>query len=78
MRITLRRYVHENEWMPTLYGLAWRDYVRGAKVCYPVPLNWLFRWARDLYWWLAVPGLSWRERAEAAEIQLAEYRRRDR
>ena len=36
------------ESVPRLYGLAYRDYARRASAFYPIPLNWLVRWVRDL------------------------------
>ena len=36
--------------------MAYRDYATSEAVCYPLPFNWLVRWARQLYWWLVWPG----------------------
>lgn len=55
----LRRVIDEGEMLPRGYGVAWEDattYLQGGcftVVCYPVPLNLLFRWARNSYWFLA-------------------------
>lgn len=37
------------------YGLAYRDFVKHTAVLYPIPLNWIVRWGRNLLHFLAVP-----------------------
>jgi len=42
--------------IPHLYGLAYRDYLRGIGVCYPIPLNLLVRFVSRV-WWKCKQGL---------------------
>lgn len=35
--------------IPRWYGIAWRRYDANYTVCYPVPLNWIFRIARAFW-----------------------------
>ena len=39
----MQRFVKENESFPRFYGLAYRDYLRGHAVCYPIPINLIVR-----------------------------------
>jgi len=39
--------------IPRWWGIAWQESAVRGYVCYPLGLHLLFRWARDLYWWLA-------------------------
>tara|TARA_R100001230_G_C5599045_1_gene113390 strand:+ start:294 stop:560 length:267 start_codon:yes stop_codon:yes gene_type:complete len=49
----MRKYVHKGEVVPKGYGFAWQEWHTLRAVCYPVPLNLLFRWVRTGYWFLA-------------------------
>ena len=37
--------------LPTWYGRAWRDPMRAVDVCFPIPLHWVARWARQVWYW---------------------------
>lgn len=45
-------FVPEGEMKPTLYGFAWRDYMRPGTIAMPVPLNIVGRWVRHVWQWL--------------------------
>lgn len=49
----MKKLVNQGDYMPRGYGLAWLCATSTQGVCYPIPLNWLFRWIRDLYFFLA-------------------------
>lgn len=64
----------QGEKLPWGYGLAyWLPHAH-ASVCYPVPFNLVVRWARNLYFWMSCPKPTYKERCEAMERQLCEYR----
>ena len=48
--------VFEGERFPKGYGLAWRLYDEMAIVAYPIPLNFLARWFREVYLFLKFQG----------------------
>ncbi len=48
----MSKIVYENEQIPRFYGIAYRDFLVKAIICYPIPLNWLVRWERALGFWL--------------------------
>ena len=59
------RDIPEGELIPRWWGIAYRDFDRNAKVAYPIPLNFLVRWERDLRCWLMNVGRpGYRERIE--------------
>lgn len=41
-----------NRGLPFGYGVAWMSYAYDAWILAPVPLNLLFRWARDAWRWM--------------------------
>lgn len=47
--------IHEGERYPIGYGFAWRNYESRSVEAYLIPLNFLARWGRELYIWLAKP-----------------------
>lgn len=51
--------VLEGEHAPWGYGFAWRSYSEMAVVVYPIPFNFIARWTRELYFWLAKPRRFW-------------------
>jgi len=75
----LRKIIREGGYYPKGYGRAWDDWStlgqpdNVAVICYPVPLNLLFRWARNCWWWL---HRGWRREfaRERFERQLAANR----
>lgn len=58
------REVRPEEALPRGYGVAYRDYCRNVTVCTPVPFNWLVRWARDAWGFVARPGLGWSDKRQ--------------
>jgi hypothetical protein len=50
-----RRQRAMGERLPRGYGVAWSRWDIDADVCFPIPFNWLARWARNLYYMVAVP-----------------------
>ncbi len=46
---------------PKLYGYAYRDFARSQAICYPIPFNWIVRWALSLYYLLGQYRPSWWE-----------------
>ncbi len=62
---SLAQHKQECEVVPRGYGLAWRNFATASFTCYPIPLNFIFRWLRDAYFWLMSAGLpGYRERVE--------------
>src|SRR3990167_6812057 len=49
MRLTGLQVAH-GEAAPWWYGLAYYDPCRDYQIAYPIPVNLLVRWARDLLW----------------------------
>ncbi len=43
------RLIHEGDEIPFGYGFMWYDFYRDADVFAPLPLNFIARWAVDLY-----------------------------
>ena len=73
----MRKIITEGEIIPQGYGVAWDDSTtlgmdRLRVVCYPVPLNIIFRVARDFYWRLAKRGNIQRVRGKFEEKWAAE------
>jgi hypothetical protein len=58
MRISIKKYICEGELIPPGYGVALRDYQCRVTVLYPVPINWIVRYADLLWWKLVVPPNS--------------------
>jgi hypothetical protein len=54
-KIITRKAIMEGEKIPTFYGVAYRDFAMMQAVCYPIPLNWVVRWGRELYFRLSNP-----------------------
>ncbi len=52
MLVTKIRYVQEGEKLPWWLGLAYWEWSRPVAVCYPIPLNLLIRWSRNVYFWV--------------------------
>jgi hypothetical protein len=68
--------VSQGEAVSAGYGAAWFDYWRGAAVCYPVPVHWLVRWARELYFRWHMARHAWTSRRR--ELAATETARRER
>lgn len=45
---TLRKEISGNTMFPAWYGYAWRRWDCDLIVCYPMPLNVIFAWARAI------------------------------
>jgi len=54
----LKTMVKENERLPKFYGIAYRDYLLDVSICYVIPLNWVVRLLRSIYFKLAQPPLT--------------------
>ncbi len=52
-----RIVVYRGCMLPDWYGLCYADHVRDAVVCYPIPLNLIFRWAINFYHKLSFPKI---------------------
>ncbi len=71
MKTPFKREIEVNCIIPFPLGVAYRDFIRGVTVCYPIPLNLIVRWTLRVYWWFGEYGeMSWKERAELAESAL--------
>ena len=55
-RTLLRREVAAGIMLPRFYGIAYIDIMRNLRVCYPIPLNLLVRWARNAWWRFGAAG----------------------
>ena len=44
------------------WGYCWTNYNRMTRTVAPVPLNFIFRWIREVYFWIASPQRSRFER----------------
>lgn len=53
MKMLTDRMVFEGQALPFWYGVTYRDPAWRAWVCHPIPLNFLVRWGRALWWFLA-------------------------
>jgi hypothetical protein len=63
--VSLNRFVSEGQIIPWGYAVAYRDFDRDTKVCYPIPLHLLVRWVRDFrFWFMRVGRPGYRERLE--------------
>ena len=63
----IRKFVGECERIPFGYGVAWRDFAWCGSICYPVPINLLMRWLRDLWFLTRLPyecNQKWWEKRE--------------
>lgn len=65
----LRKEIREGELLPTLgrfrcYGVAYASPYKRAWVCYPVPLNIIVHYSRELWFWLITWHPTKRERGE--------------
>ena len=68
MRIAHCR-IAEGGRIPRGHGRAYTDFATGHEVCFPLPFNWLVRWARQLYWWLVWPKKDAMEKVFAAGVK---------
>jgi hypothetical protein len=53
--------IQQGERMRLGYGFAWRNYETFTTEAYLIPFNFIFRWARELYIFLAKPRWSKRD-----------------
>lgn len=51
-----KKEIPEGAMIPTGYGFAWYDFPRNMKVCYPIPLHWIARVIRTIWWRVKYPG----------------------
>lgn len=52
----VKKVINEGEAIPKYYGIAYRDYLRYQAVCYPIVLNLIIRYLRELYFIIAIPA----------------------
>lgn len=50
-----RQRVSEGTLIPKGYGVAYREPWTDIAWCYPLPFNWIIRWAMNLYWIILCP-----------------------
>ena len=55
MRVKLTRFVSAQATLDFPWGIVHRDYMRDGNIWTVVPLNWIFRWARQLWHILRAP-----------------------
>lgn len=60
-RLTIRAVVPPAESIPDWYGVAYADHFTGEAICYPMPLHFIFRWARLAYYAFRLPRPAWWE-----------------
>lgn len=61
MIITSREYA-EGARIPFWWGVSYLSWESDRAICYPIPLNLLIRWSRDLYYWIkATRRFGWRD-----------------
>lgn len=56
----------EGEAAPWYYGFSYRLYTEAAIVCYPVPFNFIMRWAHHSWDWLRRKGVDRKNEAYLA------------
>lgn len=78
-----RKFVSSGEIVPRCYGLAYQCWDRRGAMAYPIPINLLVRWGRNLHWWLMCTITpSWADQQRLTWYKLgleagrAEYRER--
>lgn len=52
MKFTLKKVIEQGEMRPPFYGRAYMTDFSGEMVCYPIPLNWIVGWWREICWYL--------------------------
>lgn len=52
----MKRLIAPYEMLPKGYGISYRHPNAILLVCYPVPMNWVVRWAREVWRRLRMPG----------------------
>lgn len=60
-KILTGRDVAEGHRIPFWLGVSYWRWDRDEAVCHPIPLNWLVRWARQIYFVLKIPRPTQRE-----------------
>ena len=61
--------IAEAEEIPAWYGIAYRNPCSRFTICYPIPFNWCVRWARYIWFFLAVPKKAWFEQVNNSTDQ---------
>lgn len=59
--LTMRQYAQEGESIPDWYGVAYADPSSATAICYPMPLHFIYRWARLAYYAFMLPRPAWWE-----------------
>jgi len=45
----MKREIQQGEACVWWYGVAWEDFSRLVYVCYPIPINLILRWLRNIW-----------------------------
>ena len=61
--------IQEGERLPRGYGVAYYDVARYQAICYPIPFNLLIKALREIYYRVASPSISEREKQVARAYQ---------
>ena len=69
--IVKRKEIIEGSIIPRFYGVAYVEWSRRVFVCYPVPLNLIVHWARELWFWLISGRQTKRESVEMLKYELS-------
>lgn len=66
----MRVRVNECEKIPPLYGVAYREYEYNWTVCYPIPINIIIKYLREIWFLIKTTGRSaaWWESREAEPV----------
>ena len=62
--LEMKKIIDGGMQIPKGYGIAWRDFARDQAICYPLILNLIFRWIREIYFWICVPKHNYWEKRE--------------
>jgi hypothetical protein len=69
--IVKRREIIEGSIIPRFYGIAYAEWNRRVFVCYPVPINLIVHWARELWFWVIGGRQTKRENVEILKHELS-------
>jgi hypothetical protein len=58
-----------------IYGFSYYEYAYRYSVWYPIPLNWIVRFARELYFWIAYIRIGGFEKKSYDAGYIEGYRR---
>jgi hypothetical protein len=73
--MVLKRIIPEGEVLPFMYGIAWTDIYSRRMVAYPIPLNFIIGFLREIYWRLQCGMRRTKFQAMIDESAKMHYRR---